>query len=95
MRFDPFNRNIAECVTWYGDVVLVQLIVSQTSQGVMGRFQMNVGNQQTIDFEPLLHEVKLAALFIQQIRRHVDWNLCMDRSSVLLHCFLLQDAQDV
>ena len=62
---------------------------------VIRRFEVDVGNQNDIDFQPSLDRVNIGPLFIQEKRRDIHWNLSMYRGTVLLHCLFLNNAEDV
>ena len=76
-------------------LALVQVVVAQPLDRIVGCFEMAVRHQQHVDAEARLHRHHFVALFVQQERRDVDRNLRDDLRGVFLHRFFLQDAQDV
>ena len=75
--------------------VELRRVVAQALDEVVGRLEVRVRNEQQVHFEARLDLEDLAALLVEEIRRHVDGNLGMDRGGVLLHRLFLQDAQHV
>ncbi len=74
---------------------LVQFVVPQAGDRVVGRLEVHVRYQHYAHLEPRLHRMELAALLVQQVGRHLDGHLGVHRRGVLLHRLFLQDAQDV
>ena len=74
---------------------LVQFVVAQALNRIMWRLQMNVRDQQNIDFQAGLELLDLAALLIQQEGRYVNRNLDVHCSGVFLHRLLAQNTQHV
>ncbi|CUI79887.1 Uncharacterised protein [Achromobacter xylosoxidans] len=72
-----------------------RIVVAQALDVVMRRFQVLVGDQHQVDLQAGFHLGDVGALFVQQVGRHVDRHLGVDRRGVFLHGFFLQQAQDV
>ena len=56
---------------------------------------MDVWNEQHVYFETHFHLVDVLALFVQKKSGDIDRHLRVDGTGALLHCFLLNDAQDM
>ena len=89
-----FN-GIRQFIAGDGDVVLVELVMTQTRDLVMWRHQMNIGDQQHIDLKPGLDGKDVGALLVEQESCHIYRNLSMNCAGVFLHCIFLDDAQDM
>ena len=74
---------------------LIQVVVAQARNLVMGRFQVRIRDQYHIDLEAGLDAVDIGALLIQQVGGHIHRNLGMHGGGVFLHRFFLDDAQDM
>ena len=76
-------------------VALVELVVLEAGDGVVGRFEVQVGDEHHGDLEAGLDGVELAALLVEQVGGDFDRDLGMHGRGVFLHGLLLHDPQDV
>ena len=88
-------RNFDHLVTGRQRFALVQIIVTQARDGVVGCFQVGIRNDR--DRYPLacLKLLNIKAFFIQQKSRYIDRHLRVYGRGVVLHRLFLQDAQNV
>ena len=61
----------------------------------MGAFQPLVGDDDDSRSEPGLQLVQFVALFVEQIGRHVQGEVNLDRLGVLLESLVLDEAQQI
>ena len=76
-------------------LALIEVLVPQALDRVIGRFQMAVRDEQHVDLKPRFDRQHFGALFVEQERCDVDGNLRDDLCGGLFHRFFLQDAQDM
>ena len=77
------------------DVVQTRVVVFETLELVVRRFQGFIGHQQHVD--ALLHFDlgDLRTLFVQQERGNIDGHLAQHGGGAVLHGLFLDDAQDL
>ena len=77
------------------DVVQTRVVVFETLEFVVRRFQGFVGHQQHVD--ALLHFDfgNFRTLFVQQERGNIDGHLAQHRGGAVLHGLFLDDAQNL
>src|SRR5882672_8074049 len=90
-----FGGHLYQPVARLHHIGLVELVVPQPSDGIVGRLQIHVRDQQHVDLEPRLDRVEFVALLVEQVSRHVHRDLRVQRRGVLLHRLFLEDAQDM
>ena len=77
------------------DVVQARVVVLQTLELVVGRFECLVGHHQHVDALLELNLGDLGTLFVQQERSHVHRHLAQHRGRVVLERLFLDDAQNL
>ncbi len=69
--------------------------MAQAHDLVGGRLQVDIRDEDDVDLVTQLDGAHVVALFVEQEGGHIDRDLHVHGAGVLLHCLLLEDAQDV
>src|SRR5688500_13706577 len=71
------------------------IVMTQPCNAVIGRFKMDVGDQNNTYFQTCFDSMNFRAFFIQQVSRYIYRHLSVQHRCILLHCFFLNDSENV
>ena len=74
---------------------MIEVLMPQPLDRVVRRLEVAVRDEQDVDLESGFDRQHFGAFFVEQERCDVDRNLRHHLCGGLLHCFFLQDAQDM